>query len=140
MRAFKVALFLAAGALSPLVAHHSQSAIFDMSKKVAVTGVLKKVDWLNPHIRLYMETKDASGKVDSFVWESNPPAWFRRVNVNRATFTKVVGQTVTAEGVKARDGSNYGYMSKFTFPDKTSFEVVPDRDVTASAKDVPAKD
>ena len=38
------------------------------------------------------------------------------------------------EGVRARDGSAYGYMSKFTFPDKTSFEVVPDKDVTASGK------
>jgi hypothetical protein len=122
-------------AIGPLAAHHSQSAIFDMSKKVQVTGTLKKVDWLNPHIRLYMETKDATGKVEPWVFESNPPAWFRRVNISRATFTKVLGQTVTAEGVRARDGSAYGYMSKFTFPDKTSFEVVPDRDVTAPAKE-----
>ena len=78
-----------------------------------------------------MEGQDTSGKAEAWVWESNPPAWFRRVNINKATFMKVLGQTVTAEGVKARDGSNYGYMSKFTFPDKTSFEVVPDKDVTA---------
>jgi hypothetical protein len=131
---WKNALLLAVLAL-PVAAHHSQSAIFDMSKKVQVTGVLKKVDWLNPHIRLYMEGKDSSGKTEAWVFESNPPAWFRRVNINKATFTKVLGQTVTAEGVKARDGSAYGYMSKFTFPDKTSFEVVPDKDVTSTSAD-----
>ena len=118
----------------PVAAHHSQSAIFDMTKKVTVTGVLKKIDWLNPHIRLYFEGKDASGKAEPWVFESNPPAWFRRVNVTRASFAKVQGQTVTVEGVRARDGSAYGYMSKFTFPDKTSFEVIPDRDVTAPSK------
>ena len=118
----------------PIAAHHSQSAIFDMTKKVTVTAVLKKVDWLNPHIRLYFEAKDASGKADPWVFECNPPAWFRQVNVTRASFTKVLGETVVVEGVRARDGTNYGYMSKFTFPDKTSFEVVPDRDVTATGK------
>jgi hypothetical protein len=101
---------------------------------VQVTATLTKVDWLNPHIRLYFEAKDAVGKVEPWVFESNPPAWFRRVNVNKATFSKVLGQTVTVEGVRARDGSAYGYMSKFTFPDKTSFEVVFDRDVTAPNK------
>jgi hypothetical protein len=132
--------FVVVAALAlPLAAHHSQSAIFDMSKKVQVTGVLKKVDWLNPHIRIYMEGKEPSGKVEAWVFESNPPAWFRRVNINKATFTKVLGQTVIAEGVKARDGSPYGYMSKFTFPDKTSFEVVPDKDVTAPSADIPVK-
>lgn len=125
----------AVGAVVPLAAHHSQSAIFDMTKKVSVTATLKKVDWLNPHIRLYFEGKDSSGKAENWVFESNPPAWFRRVNVNRATFAKVIGETVTVEGVRARDGSAYGYMSKFTFPDKTSFEVVFDRDVTAPNKD-----
>jgi len=125
----------AAGAIAPLAAHHSQSAIFDTSKKVSVTATLKKIEWLNPHIRLYFEAKDGSGKVVPWVFESNPPAWFRRVNVNKATFTKVLDQTVTVEGVPARDGSAYGYMSKFTFPDKTSFEVVADRDVTAPNKD-----
>ena len=119
----------------PLGAHHSQSAIFDMSRKVQVNATLKKVDWLNPHIRLYFEGKDASGKPEAWVFESNPPAWFRRVNVSRATFAKVLSQAVTVEGVPARDGAAYGYMTKFTFPDKTSFEVVPDRDVTAPNKD-----
>jgi Family of unknown function (DUF6152) len=135
MRIWKIVVALGFAGLVPLDAHHSQSAIFDMSKKVQVTATLTKVDWLNPHIRLYFESKDASGRTEPWVFESNPPAWFRRVSVNKATFSKVLGQTVTVEGVRARDGSAYGYMSKFTFPDKTSFEVVFDRDVTAPNKD-----
>ena len=81
---FKIMLVAAAIGVvtSPLRAHHSQSAIFDMTRKVQVNATLKKVDWLNPHIRLYFESKEASGKTESWVFESNPPAWFRRVNVN----------------------------------------------------------
>ena len=36
-------------------AHHSPSAIFDMSKHVSVTGTLMRIDWINPHIVLTVE-------------------------------------------------------------------------------------
>jgi len=106
------------GAVS-LLAHHSTTTIFDVSKKVTVTGTLTKVDWVNPHIVVLVE-----GKGESWKMESNPPSWFRRVNVGRADLAKAVGQTVTIEANPAKDGSLYGYMMKITFPDKTSLEIV----------------
>ena len=36
--------------------------------------------------------------------ESNPPAWFRRVGVSRNDLAKGIGQTVTVEGNRAKDG------------------------------------
>jgi hypothetical protein len=107
-----------------LWAHHSPSAIFDMSKKFTLTGTLSKVDWINPHIVVFIDAKGATGSAEAWKFESNPPAWFKRVTVGRADFAKAIGQTVTVEGVRARDGSLYGYLQKITFPDGASLELV----------------
>ena len=108
-------------ACSALWAHHSPSAVFDMEKKLTWTGTLTKINWVNPHITMDM---DANGEAWHF--ESNPPAWFRRVSVTRADFADSLGKTVTVEGVRARDGSRYGYLSKFKFADGRALEVAPE--------------
>ena len=99
-----------------LMAHHSPSAIFDMKHKVSVTGSVTKVEWINPHIVLYMDAKGDNGAVENWKFESNPPRWFAKVGVNRADFAQAIGQMVTVEVVKAVDGSKYGYLQKITFP------------------------
>jgi hypothetical protein len=111
-------------AAASLWAHHSPSAIFDMSKKFTLTGTLSKVDWINPHIVVFIDSKGASGAPEAWKFESNPPAWFKRVTVGRADFAKAIGQPVTVECVRARDGSLYGYLQKITFADGASLELV----------------
>ena len=100
-------------------AHHSPTAEFDVSKTTTLTGTLTKVDWVNPHIVIFMDVKGETWKL-----ESNPPAWFRRVGVNKNDFSKAVGQTITVEGNRAKDGSPYAYMHKIKYMDGTSMELV----------------
>ena len=111
-------------AAASLQAHHSPSAIFDMSKHVAVTGTLTRVDWINPHIVITMDARGEGGKVEQWTFQSNPPSWYKSVGLTRANFAKAIGQTITVEAVKARDGSLYGYMDKIRLPDGTSYELV----------------
>ena len=106
-----------------LQAHHSPSAIFDMSKPFAVKGTLTKVDWLNPHIVIFVDAQGADGSTEPWKFESNPPSWFKHVGLSRADFAKVVGQAVTVGGVRARDASHFGYMRKFTLPNGNSIEL-----------------
>jgi Family of unknown function (DUF6152) len=117
---FTVMLLFASVAL----AHHSPSAIFEMSKHISVTGTLTKIDWINPHIVIAMEAKGEGGQIDHWTFESNPPSWYRSVGLGRADFAKAVGQTVTVEGVRAKDGTLYGYMQKIKMPDGTSLELI----------------
>jgi Family of unknown function (DUF6152) len=105
-------------------AHHSPSAIFDMSKHISVTGTLMRVDWINPHIVLAVEAKGEGGKVEHWTFQSNPPSWYKSVGLARADFAKAIGQTITVQAVKARDGSLYGYMDKIKLPDGTSYELL----------------
>ena len=49
----KIAVLIAGlslAAATPVLAHHSFSAVFDASKKVAMTGTVTKLEWANPHI------------------------------------------------------------------------------------------
>ena len=115
-----VLLFVAA----PVRAHHSPSAVFDMSNKFMLSGTLTKVDWINPHIVVYLDAKKDDGSVENWKFESNPPSWFRRVALGRDDFAKAIGQTVTVEGVRAKAGGLYGYLLKITFPDGNSLELV----------------
>jgi len=52
-------LFLAS---APVFAHHSFAAEFDAAKPVKVSGVVTNIEWLNPHIWLYVDVKDEGGK------------------------------------------------------------------------------
>jgi hypothetical protein len=118
-----VALILLAGSL-PLFAHHSPSAEFDVTHRMTLSGTLTKIDWVNPHIVVFIDAKNERGASAAWKFESNPPAWFRRVGVSRADFAKALGQAVTVEGNRAKDGSLYGYLLKITYADGNSLELV----------------
>jgi hypothetical protein len=118
IRCTLILLNVVAGA-AVLFAHHSTTAEFDVTRRMTLTGTLTKVDWVNPHIVVFMDAK-----AEAWKFESNPPAWFRRVGVSRADFAKAIGQTITVEGNRAKDGSLYGYLLKVTFAGGNSLELV----------------
>lgn len=115
-------------AASTAFAHHSPSAIFDMARRIAVKGTLTKIDWINPHIVLGIDAAGEGGATEHWVFESNPPSWYRSVGLARADFAKAIGQAVTVEGVRARDGTLFGYMQKITMPDGTTLELINSAD------------
>jgi EAL domain-containing protein (putative c-di-GMP-specific phosphodiesterase class I) len=52
---------------APVRAHHSFAAEFDRDKTITVTGIVQKLEWTNPHARIYVEGKDENGKMQ--VWD-----------------------------------------------------------------------
>ena len=94
-----------------------------MAKPFVITGTLTKVDWVNPHIAIFIDAQGADGAVEAWKIESQPPSWFRRVGLARADIAKAIGQSVTIGGVRARDGSHYAYLQKLTIADGNSIEV-----------------
>ena len=62
----------------PVFAHHSFAAEYDESKPVKVTGVVTKVEWLNPHIWFYVDVKDDSGKVVNWAFSGGAPGQLMR--------------------------------------------------------------
>lgn len=100
----------------PLWAHHSITAEFDTSKSFTVKGTLTKIEWVNPHAYVYLESKDDKGAMTAYSFETGPPGNLRRSGVLRTMFN--VGDMVTIEAYAAKDGSkNLGLAKSFTFAD-----------------------
>ena len=109
-----------------LLAHHSEAAQFDVTKPIKVTGLVKRVEWMNPHIWFYVDVKDARGKVVTWGFSGGPPAFLMRQGIRQDVMK--IGDIVKVEGFRARDGSNNASGGKVTFADGRSV-------FTASAED-----
>lgn len=111
----------------PALAHHSFSAEFDGQRLVTVKGVLTKVDWINPHVYLYVDAKNESGKATSWVIETWPTGLLHKAGISRNMF--VEGQAITIVGYPAKDGTkDLVYIGMVTLPDGRQFDLRnPDR-------------
>jgi hypothetical protein len=87
-----------------LSAHHSFAAEYDATKPVQMTGMITKVEWMNPHVYFYMDVKDeATGKVVNWACEMGSPNALARQGWTRNTLQ--LGMKVSFEGTLAKDGT-----------------------------------
>jgi Family of unknown function (DUF6152) len=111
---FGTALALVFGAI-PVLAHHSFAAEYDANKPIKVTGVVTKMEWMNPHARFYVDVKDAEGKVTNWNFELGAIPVLLKQGWRKTSLKE--GDQVTVEGVMAKDGSNTGSARRVTLPD-----------------------
>lgn len=105
-------LFLAA----QTSAHHAVQAQFDQDNVATITGVMRRVMWINPHVRWFMDVTDEDGNVTTWNISGAAPGGFRRIGISGRDVFKT-GETYTATIALARDGSDFGYIITFVLPD-----------------------
>jgi hypothetical protein len=100
----------------PVLAHHSATAEFDTSKTFTVKGTITKLEWINPHVYMYADVTDETGKVIPYSFETGPPGNLRRAGVLRTMFN--VGDVVNIEASVAKDGTKHlGLLKAVHFAD-----------------------
>ncbi|HUI80893.1 MAG TPA: DUF6152 family protein [Bryobacteraceae bacterium] len=101
----------------PAAAHHSFAAEYDSSQVLTLKGTISKVEWTNPHIYIYLDVKDADGKVTTWALEGYPPNTLKRTGFSKDSLK--IGDEVTITAYKSKDGTNTGAGREITFPDGT---------------------
>jgi Family of unknown function (DUF6152) len=84
----------------PVVAHHAFAAEFDRSRTITVTGNVTKLEWTNPHARLFVEGPDETGKTQVWDFELGPPNGLMRNGWRRDSLKP--GHKVTVEGFRSK--------------------------------------
>jgi hypothetical protein len=108
-------LVVVAGSVS---AHHSVSGQYDASRPLTLTGVIAKVDWINPHIYLHLDVKDKDGAVTTWTLSTLPTAMMRRAGLTKESLQGQPGEVVTITAIAARDETKkLGWISKITYAD-----------------------
>lgn len=88
-------LFGALLALTPALAHHSFEAEYDGNRTATLTGVVTKVDWVNPHAYIFINMKEENGATKELRIELGPPYALVRGGWKRDTVK--IGDTITVE-------------------------------------------
>ena len=96
-------------------AHHSFAAEFDSKKQVKLEGVVTKVEWTNPHVWIYLNVKDASGKVTNWGAEMGPPHLLQGQGWTRTSMK--IGDSIVVQGSLAKNGSKRLNARNVTTPD-----------------------
>ncbi len=84
-------------------AHHSVAAEFDLNQRVTLSGLVTKIEWMNPHVYVYVDVK-AGGKTANWACETAGPNTLARQGWSQRSLK--IGDRVTVIGFRARDGSH----------------------------------
>ena len=93
----------------PVLAHHG-TGTYDSTKSVTLSGTVTEFAFTNPHVALYFDAKDASGKVVNWAIEMNSPGVLKRAGWSKTTFKAGDQITITVRPAKA--GTPVGLINR----------------------------
>jgi len=106
-----VILLLAA---ATFLAHHSLAADFDTTKPVTLTGSVTKIEWMNPHVHVYIDVNAGRGTPARWSVEMGSPNGLMQRGWTRKSMK--IGDVITVDGSRAKDGSNIANARSIVLP------------------------
>lgn len=89
------------GLIGPAAAHHSAS-MFDPTKLVELSGVVKEFQYTNPHSWLLVDVTNEDGSVTTWGFEAEGPSTLMRAGIRLSTLPP--GTEITIRGNPMKDG------------------------------------
>ena len=126
-RTLVVSAILMLAAATAAFTHHSVSGQFDTTRQVMITGVISRIDWVNPHIYVMVDGKDEAGAAGQWALETIPTAMARKAKLTKDMLAGKRGETITVTGHPARDGRKSAWVLKITYSDGHFFQLSADR-------------
>lgn len=96
------------------LAHHGTSN-YDRDHPVTLTGIITEYQFINPHVLIRIDVKNADGVMENWVVESAPPQ--RLFRAGWRTDSLKQGDKVTVSGFPMKDGAKAMALRKLTSPD-----------------------
>ena len=89
----------------PVFAHHS-GGMFDDTRQITVSGIVREFQYTNPHSWLLVDVKGDDGKVTTWGFEAEGPSTLTRAGLRKSDFKP--GTPITMTGDPMRDGRPAG--------------------------------
>lgn len=106
--------------VAPLALAHHGAGTFDIDSSVELTGVITRVDFVNPHAWVYFDVTDAEGSVANHRCEMRSATTLRRSGWSEELFAEGLAVTITGRG--DRFDPNSCYLSTIEFADGSRAE------------------
>jgi hypothetical protein len=98
----------------PALAHHS-FAMFDMDKRVTITGTVTAFEWTNPHTYIEIDVPDDKGVVKHWSIELGSPSILQQSGWKFSSLKKGDKATLIISPLKS--GQSGGFLYNATLPD-----------------------
>ena len=115
MKRLLVAVASCALLLSTAAAAHHATAVFDLGKRLMLTGTVTEWFWANPHCLLRFDVKSDSGEMTHWVAETQAPPNMTPFGWSKQSFAVGDQVVVTLEPVK--NGQPLGRILQVKLPD-----------------------
>ena len=115
MRRMLVAVACGVALLSSALTAHHANAVFDLGKRLTLTGTVTEWFWANPHCLLRFDVKNDNGEMTHWVAETQAPPNMTPFGWSKQSFAVGDQVVVTLEPVK--NGQPLGRILQVKLPD-----------------------
>ena len=105
------------------LAHHSLSAVYDIRNTGEVTGVIKSVEFINPHGVMTLDVPENDGSSTEWQLTTGSANTLSSLGFGgEGPNTVIAGDVVTITYFPARNGRPLGFIRSITLPDQRTIE------------------
>src|SRR3982751_1659111 len=108
--------FLMVGVTVGLQAHHAVAGVYDLNKEVVLQGVLKKLNFTNPHASIELTVPNKDGTFTDWILTTASITTLTREGINKTSMKP--GEILKVVILPARNGHAAGFIRSLTLGDR----------------------